>query len=57
MAFVALTPIISIQICGLIYKIKEKRAIRRFTSETEIILDYSPTLSKTLAKRNKEVKS
>ena len=54
-AFVALTPIISIQICGLIYKIKAKRAIRRFTSETEVILDYSPTLSKTISKRNEEV--
>ena len=54
-AFVALTPIISIQICGLIYKIKAKRAIRRFTSETEVILDYTPSLSKTIAKRSKEV--
>ena len=54
-AFVALTPIISIQICGLIYKIKEKRAIRRFTSETEVILDYTPSLSKPLSKRNQEV--
>ena len=54
-AFVALTPIISIQICGLIYNIKAKRAIRRFTSETEVILDYSPSLSKTITKRSKEV--
>ena len=39
-AFVAMTPIISIQICGLIYNLKAKRAISRFTSEQEIILDY-----------------
>jgi len=39
-AFVALTPIISIQICGLLYRLKAKRAINRFTSEQEIILDY-----------------
>ncbi len=40
-AFVALTPIISIQICGLMYSLKAKRAISRFTSETEVFLDYS----------------
>ena len=56
-SFVALTPIISIQICGLVYSLKAKRAISRFTSETEVILDYSPSLSKTLAKRKEEVHS
>lgn len=40
-AFVALTPIISIQICGLLYSLKAKRAVRRFTSETEVFYDYS----------------
>ena len=40
-AFVALTPIISIQICGLMYSLKAKRAISRFTSEAEVFLDYS----------------
>ncbi len=55
-AFVALTPIISIQICGLIYSLKAKRAISRFTSETEVILDYSPELHKKLTKRS-EVKA
>lgn len=39
-AFVAMTPIISIQICGLLYSLKAKRAISRFTSEQETILDY-----------------
>jgi hypothetical protein len=43
-AFVALTPIISIQVCGLIYSLKAKHAIRRFTSEVETFLDYTPTL-------------
>ena len=43
-AFVALTPIISIQICGLLYSLKAKRAIRRFTTENEVFLDYSPSL-------------
>jgi hypothetical protein len=43
-AFVALTPIISIQICGLLYSLKAKRAIRRFTTENEVFLDYTPSL-------------
>ena len=47
-AFVAMTPIISIQICGLIYNLKAKRAISRFTSETEVFLDYSPSFHKEL---------
>lgn len=40
-AFVALTPIISIQVCGLIYNLKSKKAINRLSSEQEIFLDYS----------------
>ena len=40
-AFVAMTPIISIQICGLLYSLKAKRAIRRFTTENEVFLDYA----------------
>ena len=50
-SFVALTPIISIQICGLLYSLKAKRAISRFTTEQEVILDYSPTLHKEIEKR------
>lgn len=46
-AFVALTPIISIQVCGLIYSLKAKHAIRRFTSEVETFLDYTPALQGT----------
>ena len=53
-SFVALTPIISIQICGLLYNLKAKRAISRFTTEQEIILDYSQSVHKTL--QVKEVK-
>lgn len=40
-AFVALTPIISIQICGLIYKMKSRSAVKRLTTEQEVFLDYS----------------
>ncbi len=47
-SFVALTPIISIQICGLLYSLKAKRAISRFTSEQEVILDYSDSVFETL---------
>lgn len=39
-AFVALTPIISIQICGLIYNYKSKQAVSRFISEQETFIDY-----------------
>ena len=47
-AFVAMTPIISIQICGLIYSLKAKRAISRFTTEREVILDYSASVFEEL---------
>ena len=40
-AFVALTPIISIQICGLIYNLKSRSAVKRLISEQEVFLDYS----------------
>ena len=40
-AFVALTPIISIQICGLIYNLKSKKAVSRFISEQETFIDYT----------------
>ncbi|MBR3894035.1 MAG: DUF1538 domain-containing protein [Clostridia bacterium] len=46
-AFVALTPIISIQICGLIYSLKSKHAIRRFSTETELFFDYSDSFEQT----------
>lgn len=40
-AFVALTPIISIQICGLIYNFKSRQAVSRFISEQEYFIDYT----------------
>ena len=54
-AFVAMTPIISIQICGLIYNLKAKRAISRFTTEQEIILDYSNSVFEAI-RQYEEVK-
>ena len=40
-AFSAMTPIISIQISGLIFKLKSKSAVRRFISEEEYFIDYT----------------
>ena len=40
-AFVALTPIISIQVCGLIYNYKSRVAVSRFISEQEYFIDYT----------------
>ena len=39
-AFVALTPIISIQICGLMYNYKSRQAVSRFISKQETFIDY-----------------
>lgn len=39
-AFVALTPVISIQICGLVYRVKQKRAKYRFISVEESFIEY-----------------
>ncbi len=47
-SFVALTPIISIQICGLVYSLKAKRAISRFSTEQETFLDYSKSVHRAL---------
>ena len=40
-AFVALTPIISIQVCGLIYNLKSRKAVNRFIAEQEYFIDYT----------------
>ncbi len=40
-AFTAMTPIISIQLTGLIYKMKSSKAVRRFIAEEEYFLDYT----------------
>ncbi len=39
-AFVALTPIISIEVCGLIYNLKSRHAVNRFIAEQEYFIDY-----------------
>ncbi len=39
-AFVALTPIISLEICGWVYVRKQKSSARRFISEQETFIDY-----------------
>ena len=44
-SFVALTPIISIQICGLVYKLKAKRAVSRLISEQEVFIEYTDVLT------------
>ncbi len=40
-AFTAMTPIIAIQVTGLIYKMKSHQAVRRFIAEEEYFLDYT----------------
>ena len=39
-AFVAMAPIIAIQLCGLVYSIKSKRRKRSFVSREEIFVEY-----------------
>ena len=39
-AFSAMTPLISIQVSGLIYRIKARHAVRRLVSEEEFFIDY-----------------
>ena len=40
-AFVALTPIISIQLTGLLYNIKNRRIKKKFVTESETFIDYT----------------
>lgn len=42
-ALVAMAPIISIQVCGLIYRIKSERRARSFISASESFVDYGYT--------------
>ena len=42
-ALVAMAPIISIQVCGLIYRIKSEHRVRSFISATETFVDYGYT--------------
>jgi hypothetical protein len=39
-ALVAMAPIISIQICGLAYRLKSEHRVRRFVSASESFIDY-----------------
>ncbi|MBQ8413752.1 MAG: DUF1538 domain-containing protein [Clostridia bacterium] len=39
-AFVAMAPIIAIQICGLVYKMKAESRVRKFVSASESFIDY-----------------
>ena len=47
-ALVAMAPIISIQICGLVYRLKSEHRVRRFVSASETFIDYGyePTEAK-----------
>lgn len=50
-AFVAMAPIIAIQIFGLLYSIKSKRRVRSFISKSESFVEYStPSKEKEAAK-------
>ena len=39
-AFVAMAPIIAIQMCGFVYKLKAEKRVRQFVSATESFIDY-----------------
>lgn len=39
-AFVAMTPVISVQICGLKYRLKSRRAVSRFLEIPETFIEY-----------------
>ena len=42
-ALVAMAPIISIEICGLVYKLKSEQRVRRFVMASESFIDYGYT--------------
>ena len=44
-ALVAMAPIISIQLCGLAYKLKSRSRVRRFVMARETFVDYGYTHS------------
>lgn len=39
-AFVAMAPIIAIQLCGFAYKVKAEDRVRKFVSASESFIDY-----------------
>lgn len=54
-AFVAMAPIISIQICGLLYRIKTEGRVKSFVSRSETFIDYGYT--KPTPEKQKTVKA
>jgi hypothetical protein len=46
-AFVAMAPIIAIEVCGLIYNIKSKRNAKRFVSINESFIEYDTQMHRT----------
>lgn len=50
-AFVAMAPIIAIQICGLVYSIKSKRRMRSFVSRAETFVEYPRTVVRATRKK------
>ena len=55
-ALVAMAPIISIQVCGLIYRIKSEHRVRSFISASETFIDYGyePRKATKKAERGEE---
>jgi hypothetical protein len=51
-AFVAMAPIIAIQVCGLVYNIKSKRRKRSFISKSETFVEYPRHNSRASIKKN-----
>ena len=52
-ALVAMAPIISIQVCGLIYRIKSEHRVRSFISASETFVDYGYTPA-SLSQKSRE---
>ncbi len=50
-AFVAMAPIIAIQVCGLVYSIKSRRRMRSFVSRAETFIEYPRTGVKATQKK------
>lgn len=51
-AFVAMAPIIAIQLCGLVYSIKSKRRMRSFISREESFIEYPRPRAKASHKKS-----
>lgn len=53
-AFVAMAPIIAIQLCGLVYSVKSKRRKRSFISKSESFIEYPRPKASLKKSANKE---